>query len=320
MSRRSWPLSCRELCVIYLWFSCTMVVGNVNANCSEPCDEVLEYCDAFNGQCRPCRDLCEGSGLLKDCLAKCEKFTKRNIFHSTHLAPSVTEHELRQIQIMLIVIMSVSLVVLVLLLALVATKCQSRRSRRLREKRSNEVVPLQQFQPQTPARHSGHSLASSSARPPSSLGIPGLAESSSNLGHGKSMQTMTTQISDLESGLGNGNSNVITSNSNLSGSSNTNHSLSGSRRRNGYGRRSPPSHPPRIPDEDSVLQPMPEEQGESISGFVNHGLVESPTSSSVPQGSTFSPPKGRLPAIPNGKAKHLSNGGKPYTISHSQVV
>ena len=179
---------------------------NANSNmCSTDCDSLSEYCDSFNGQCRPCSDLCNGPGHLRDCQDKCEAYVKSQIFHSTHLQPSVTDQELKRIQIMLVAIMAACLVILVLLAALVVFKCQAKRSKRrqlLRRSQPNEVVPMAQFQPRGGSGHSLGASSSTTTRPESSLALPRFpnSESSTRLGHAKSLQTMTTHLSDLELG------------------------------------------------------------------------------------------------------------------------
>ena len=199
--------------------------------------------------------------------------------------------------------MAACLVILVLLAALVVFKCQAKRSKRrqlLRRSQPNEVVPMAQFQPRGGSGHSLGASSSTTTRPESSLALPRFpnSESSTRLGHAKSLQTMTTHLSDLELGS--------------QGLSKDHPPLRGVRRV----LRSPP---PRIPDEDAVLPAMPEEGG---GGYENRGMVlESPTIGTSAADEPSSP-LSHLPPVQNGhlpKPPTTSNG-KPYTISHSQVV
>ena len=243
------------------------LAASVSAECPSPC-ETTEYCDAFNNVCRPCNDICSIDGDFNHCAELCHEYLKSIVFTEPHQVDSSTKEDLRTVHYLLIAVLSVTSVTMLLLVALVVLKIKGKK-----RQEKTDVIPLSTLNQQ-------HSV-------PSSLELPTYAQTSNGPGSvlapSKSLQTMTTQVSQSVNG-----------------------SVAGRRRPvNGHGRGSPGSlgstvNRSRAPTEDSVLPPMPEE-GEA---YDNLGMVPSPTSSGS-----------------EGNKNQLSPiGNRPYTISHSQVV
>ena len=65
------------------------------------CDARTEYCDGFEGACRPCDELCHSEGKFAECEAKCEPYLKDAIFKRPSAA-QLTVEDLRTIQVLLV--------------------------------------------------------------------------------------------------------------------------------------------------------------------------------------------------------------------------
>lgn len=256
------------LCNAHIAVFLTLVVihaQDVRAECLS-CDPILEYCDRFENSCRSCDQLCRSGRQFSECADKCNAYLQDMLQGSTNLSRA----EIQTIQILLGVITAVSLIILMLLITLVVLKCQRKK------KQEKEVIPMSMFRASSPASiHPGSHRSTTQDSPPT-------------LNGGRSMQTVTTQLSEVDS------HNVLPRRAHMNGGLRGSHSSVSYRT------------PGRLPSEDCV--PIEEQDN----GYDNRGLVPSPTTPTSPGSGSALPPISR---------PSLSKTNKNlYTISHSQVV
>lgn len=128
------------------------------------CNERTEYCDPYESTCRSCAELCYDFKKFDECERECKDFLQDTVYLRLS-----TIDDIRTIQILLVFLVAITIIIFLILVALLILKLQ------VRKRQKKEVIPLGEFpRPCTPA--------STVTRP-----------------LGTSLQTMTTQLSEVDS-------------------------------------------------------------------------------------------------------------------------
>ncbi len=169
-------------------------VRAVSAACDDKsCHGVDYYCDKFQGECRPCRELCtqDKGGKFAECEAMCEDFLKNAIFNNSLSTTAITDEDVWLIEVLLITITAVVSLVLVIVLVLLALKVQNRKKMTLR---NNDVIPMLDLQHRASTPQSTASTTAVTA-------VRSHTTATQNGLMARSLQTVTTQLSEEDSSV-----------------------------------------------------------------------------------------------------------------------
>jgi len=97
------------------------VLSNPLNSCSVSCDS-SSFCDSYENQCQPCSQLCEVTGDLGECGAKCPLYL-HTVIHASRMERSTLHH----LTIMVAVIAVMTFLVLTILSLMIVMKLRKRR-------------------------------------------------------------------------------------------------------------------------------------------------------------------------------------------------
>jgi len=97
------------------------VLSNPLNSCSVSCDS-SSFCDSYENQCQPCSQLCEVTGDLGECGAKCPLYL-HTVIHASRMERSSLHH----LTIMVAVIAVMTFLVLTILSLMIVMKLRKRR-------------------------------------------------------------------------------------------------------------------------------------------------------------------------------------------------